>query len=140
MNRHTDYETANQVNKQNDDTGNGIPFDEFTRPVHRTIEIGFTLDFTAAFPSLLLINQPSVQVSVNTHLLTWHGVECKASGNLSHTLRTFSDYDKLDHYQDQEDNKTDYGLALGYPCAKCCDNVPGFGLSQNELSSRYVKR
>ncbi|MNI27197.1 hypothetical protein D3C73_809250 [compost metagenome] len=98
MNRHTDYETANQVNKQNDDTGNGIPFDEFTRPVHRSVEICFTLNFTAAFPCLLLINQTCIKVSINTHLLTWHSIECKPSGNLSNTLRTFSDYDKLDNY------------------------------------------
>ncbi|MMZ58199.1 hypothetical protein D1872_201680 [compost metagenome] len=115
MNRHPDNETADQVNKQNDNAGDSIPFDEFTRPVHRSIEIGFPLNFTAAFLCLLLVNQSRIQVSVNTHLLTWHSIECKASGNLSDTFRAFSDDDKLHNHQNQKDNKTDNRLALRDP-------------------------
>ncbi|MNN33859.1 hypothetical protein D3C81_1476330 [compost metagenome] len=140
MNGHPDNETANQINEQDDNARDGIAFDEFTRPVHRTIEISFALDFAATFPRLLLVDESGIQVSVDTHLLTWHRIECETSRNLSDTLRALGNYDKLNYNQNQKHNKTDYWLSLRYPGTKGSDNVPRFGLSQNKLGSRYVKR
>ena len=40
---------ANNVNQGDDDPGNGIPFDEFHRTIHRTIQLAFLLDRQAVF-------------------------------------------------------------------------------------------
>ncbi|MMZ65370.1 hypothetical protein D1872_277710 [compost metagenome] len=115
MNRHPDNETADQVDQQNNDTGDRIALDEFTRPVHSAVEVGFAFDFGPPFAGLLLIDQPRVQVGIDTHLFPRHRVEGEPRRYLGHALRTLRDDDKLNDHKNQKHDKTDDGLPLGNP-------------------------
>ncbi len=53
---HTNEQAADNVNKENKDTGYGVPFYELTGTVHRAVEIGFTGYVTASGFGFFLID------------------------------------------------------------------------------------
>ena len=73
--QHAENEPANNVDQRDDDAGDGITFDELHRAVHGAVELRFSLQTATAPGCLLLGDRPGAQISVDAHLLAWHGVE-----------------------------------------------------------------
>ena len=120
-----DDHTADDVDQGDDDTGDRIPFDELHRTVHRTIELALFLDRQAFFARLVGIQDPCAHVGVDTHLLTRHGVQGKAGGNLSDPLSTLGDHDELHQGNDQEDNTADDEVSSDDEVTELEDDFPG---------------
>ena len=73
--RHTDRQTADQVDEHDDQAGDGIALDELHRAVHGAVEMALALQHPAQAPRLGLGDVAGAQVAVDAHLLAGHGVE-----------------------------------------------------------------
>ena len=72
---HTDDQTTDQVDQQNQQAGHGVTAHEFGGTVHRTEEVRFLGQLSTALFGGLLVNDAGVQVGVDGHLFTRHGVQ-----------------------------------------------------------------
>ncbi len=103
----TDQHAADQVDEQNQQTGNRIAAHEFTGTVHGTVELGFLGDFGTAALGFRLINEAGVEVGVDRHLFAGHRVEGEARAHLGNTTGTLGDYHEVDDHQNREHHDTD---------------------------------
>jgi flagellar biosynthesis protein FlhA len=61
---------------------------DFYGPMDGASKSGFCGDFFSALTGLVLVDIAGVQVGINCHLLTWHGVQSKASTYFRYTPGT----------------------------------------------------
>ena len=120
---------ADQVNKQDKQTGDGITAHEFTGAVHRAVELGLLGDFLTTQLGLILIDQARVEVSINGHLLTGHGVEGEACAHLGNAPGTFGHNHKVDDHQNGEDHDTNDIIAADHHLAKGLNHLAGRGMA-----------
>ena len=71
---HADSQTTNQVDKQNQDARYRVAADKFGSTVHGAKEIGLLPQFGAPCFGGFLVDHASIQIGVNRHLLTRHGI------------------------------------------------------------------
>ncbi|MNC31779.1 hypothetical protein D3C75_801120 [compost metagenome] len=133
MYRHTDNETTNQIDQQDDNARNGVSLDKFAGTIHRSEKVGFTFDLAPTFSSLLFINHAGVQIGIDTHLFTGHRIQCKPGAYLSYTLRTLRNNNELDDNKDEEDNESNSDLSSGNPAAERCYYLTRMSSRQNQL-------
>ncbi|MPN29050.1 hypothetical protein SDC9_176498 [bioreactor metagenome] len=74
---------------------------------------------------LRLINQSCVQIGVDRHLLTGHGVQRKAGRNFGDTLRTFGHHDKVNDHQNDEHHKTDDKVTADHHLTERLNHLTG---------------
>ena len=70
----TNTDTADYVDNQDHDPGNGVTTHKLRRTVHRTVEIGLVGHVFTACSGLFLIDQTGVQIGVDSHLFTRQSV------------------------------------------------------------------
>ncbi|MNI08442.1 hypothetical protein D3C73_614800 [compost metagenome] len=133
MNGHTDNETANQIDQQNDNTCDGVTLDKFTGTVHRPEKVGFAFNLASTFAGLLFINHAGVQIGIDTHLFAGHRIQCKPGAYLGYTFRTFSNNNELHDDKDQEDNESNSDLSPGNPASERGYNLTRMTIRQNQL-------
>ncbi len=110
----TDQHAADQVDEQNQQTGNRIAAHEFTGTVHGTVELGFLGDFGTAALGFRLIDEAGVEVGVDRHLFAGHRVEGKACAHLGNTAGTLGDNHEVDDHQNREHHDTDDVVATDH--------------------------
>ena len=71
---HADSQTTDQIDEQNQQARNGVPTHELGGTVHGAKEISFLAQFGTPCFGSVLIDDSGVQIGVNRHLLTRHGV------------------------------------------------------------------
>ena len=71
---HADRQATNQIDKQNQDARYRVAAHKFGSTVHGAEEIGLLPQFGAPCFGGFLVDDPGVQIGVNRHLLTRHGV------------------------------------------------------------------
>ena len=107
MLEHTNHDTANEIDYQNHDAGNRVSAHKLRSTVHGTKEVGFLRHIRTPRLGFALLNNSSIEIRVNCHLLTRHRVQGKTGGYFSHTSRAFGDHDKVndgDHNKDHDTN------------------------------------
>ena len=129
---HAERDAADHVDDDDDDSGDRVTLDELRRAVHRTVEVGLGGDLRAALPRLDVGDQPCVEVGVDRHLLTGHGVEGEPRTHLGHALGTLGDDDELDDDEDEEDDGADDERAADGHVAECLDDVSGESVAEHE--------
>ena len=67
------------------DAKSGMIYGE-TCSVKGTEIIGFFLDDSSSRPRVRVINESCIQIRINCHLLSRHGVQCKTCCNLRYSL------------------------------------------------------
>jgi len=102
---HAHSETADHIDRSDDESGDGIATHELAGTVHCAEEVGFLRDAGAPTPRLVFINHPGIQVRIDCHLLAGHGIERESRGDFCDARRTLGDDDEL---HDDEDEKQDY--------------------------------
>ncbi len=139
MLRRADDQAANNVDKQDQDTGDRIAANELAGAVHRAIQVGFLANFLAPHARLILVDNPGIQIRVDRHLLARHGVERESCGDLGDATRAFRHNDKVDDHENTEDNEADRVVAANHELAECLDNLarcPGAGVAVEQYHAR----
>ncbi len=104
---HTDDHSADDVDHDDENAGDGIPADKFAGAVHGTVEIGLAADLQPAFLGFLLVDHAAGQIGVDRHLLARHRIEGETGGNFGNPGGAFGDDDEVDDHEDQEDDGPD---------------------------------
>ena len=104
---YADEHAAGEIQRDDDERGDRIAFDELTGAVHRSVEVRLALNGLALAPRPLGIEDAGVNVGVDRHLLAGHGVEREARRYLGHALRAARDDDELDRHEDRKDDQSD---------------------------------
>src|SRR5690606_24262965 len=131
---------ADNVDDGDQDAGDGVAADELGSTVHGAVEVGLPGDFGPPGPGFFFIDQPGVEVGIDAHLLTRHGVQGEAGGHLGHALGAPGDDDELADDQDEEDDEADYGVAAHHEAAELLDRLPGVAVQQDQPGRRDVER
>ena len=125
MLRHTYRESADNVNDQNQNAGNGIAFYEFTGTIHRTIKIGFGSNIRTPLLRLIGINQPCIQIRINRHLLAGHCVQSKAGTYFRYPACTFGNDHEINDHQNDEHHQTNGVITTDQHFTECLNYFPG---------------
>jgi hypothetical protein len=99
---------------------------------------------TACF-GLCLVDDASVQIGIDGHLLSWHGVEGKARSDLRRTHGAMADDQKLNGDQGQEEDEADDVIPAHHELSKSLDHLAGsrsalIAMQQNAPRARQVER
>ena len=129
---HADGEAADQVDRGDDDGGDGVAADELRGPVHRSVEVGLVGHLLAPAPCLDLVDGSGVQVGVDGHLLARHAVEREASRDLGHPAGAGGDHDELNDDEDEEDDQPHEDGAADHEVAEALDHHAGVAVQEDE--------
>ena len=122
---HADEKTTDDVDKQDQNAGDSIAFNEFGGTVHGAVEVRFAGHFFTAGAGLFLVNQTGVQVGVNRHLFAGHRIEGKAGAHLGDTARTFGHDHEVDDHQDDEHHNTHSVVTADHHVTERFDHLTG---------------
>jgi hypothetical protein len=122
---HADVESAKDVDKGDDQPRDGVTAHEFGSTVHGSIEVGFLGNVFAALAGLGFVNDASVQIGVDGHLLAGHGVEREPSRDFRDPRRAFGDYDELNHEDDDENDDADGERTGRHEAGECVHHFAG---------------
>ena len=140
-----DDDAAEDVDREDDQAGDGVAADEFRRAVHRTEEGALLFELAAALLGDLLVDQPRRQVGVDRHLLAGDGVEGEARANLGDASRALGDDQEVDGDEDEEDDDADDEVAAHHQTGEAADDVAGGGdplgaVGEDQARGRDVER
>ena len=133
----SDNHAADTIDKQDQDTGNGIPLHKFAGTVHGSVEVGLLGYFGTPDLGLLLSDETGIEIGVNGHLFPGHGIQGKACRNLGNTARTLGNYHKVDNHQNGEHDKTDHKVAAHNHIAEGLDNLTGRGATPVPVNQNH---
>ena len=119
MLKHTDGQAADQVDQQNQQTGDGVAADKFGGTVHGTEEVRLLRQFFTAFFGGGLIDHTGVQISVNRHLFTRHGIQGETRVHFGDATGTFGHHNEVDDHQNCKNDKANHVIASNHEFAKC---------------------
>ena len=72
-----------------------------------------------------MVNQAGVQIGVDGHLFTRHGVEGKARAHFGDPFAPFGDHHEVDDHQDDEHHNTDHVVAADHHFTEGLDHLTG---------------
>ena len=116
---------ANQIDRRDDQTSNGIAAHKFRSTVHGAVKTSFRFQFLAPRTGLRFINQPGGQIRINRHLLARHGIQAEARGNFSNSPAALGNDNKIDNQQDEENNQPDGNITAHQEAAKGRNHMAG---------------
>jgi len=141
---HTDGDTTDQVDEQNQQACHCITAHKLAGTIHRAIEVSFLGNFRAPRFGLLLIDQAGVEIGIDRHLLAGHGVQGKTCGNFGNTPGALGDHHEVDDHQDGEHHRTHYVVAADHHLTKRLDHLAGriaafVTIEQHDTRRGYVE-
>ena len=145
MLRHTDGQTANDVDKQDQQTSNRVAAHKLTGTIHRAVEVCLLRYLHAARFSLLLINQARVEIGIDRHLLTRHGIQSKAGTYFGDAAGTLGYHHKVDDHQNGKDHQAHHIVTADHHLTKRLNNLtrrvaPLMAVQQHHPSRGNVER
>ena len=121
----TDDHVADDVDKGNQDAGDGVAANELGGAVHGAVEIAFVFKLFAPRLGLDLVDEARREIRIDRHLLARHGVEAEAGGNLRDSPGTLGDDDEVNDHQNGENDNSDDEITAHDKVAEGFDNVAG---------------
>ena len=137
---HADDEPADDIDKHNNDAGDGVAANEFRGAVHGPVKIRLARYFLAALPRLVLGDEPGIEVGVDRHLFAGHGIEGEPRGHFGNAALAFGDDHELDDDEDDKYDDADDDIALCDERSEHVHHMPGVGLGQDEPRRGDVER
>ena len=142
--QHTNGNTANDVDRKNQQAGNGVALHKLGRTVHGAVEIRFLGDFGTTMLGLILIDQAGVQVRINRHLLAGHGIQRETGAHLGDPAGTLGHDQEVDDHQDRKHHQTHGVIAADQNGAEGFDHFTGgiaafVAVQQNNPGRRHVQ-
>ena len=92
---HTDDKAAGNIDDDDNNSGDGVPFHELRCTVHRPVEIRLPLDFPPSECRFCISDRSLIEIRIDGHLFTGHSVQREAGRDLRHAFRTFGDDNEL---------------------------------------------
>ena len=130
--RHADGETADQVDDDDDEPGDGVALDEFHRAVHGAVKLALALQRAAQRARLGLGDVAVAQLVIDAHLLAGQRVEAEPGRDFGDALAALGDHHELRDGDDEEDDQADRDIAADDEIAERGDDLSGIRLQQNE--------
>ena len=90
-----DDDAAENIDRENDQAGDGVAAHELRGAVHRAEERALLLEFAAAGLRLLVVDEAGGEIGVDGHLLAGNGVEREARADLGDAGRALGDDQKI---------------------------------------------
>src|SRR6185437_10984637 len=106
-----DKDAGQDVDRGDDEAGDGIAADELGSAVHRAEEVALVLDLGAPALRRRLVDEASREIGVYGELLARHAVEAEAGGDLGDAPRALGDDDEIHHDENGEDDNADDEIA-----------------------------
>ena len=103
-----DHDSADQVQHDDHERGDGVALHEFPGAVHRGVEIGLALHARPFATRRVGIQHAGVQIRIDRHLLPRHRVEREPRAHLGDPLGAVGDDDELDRDEDREHDQSDH--------------------------------
>ena len=122
---HADDDSADDVDEDDQQAGDGVAAHEFRGAVHRAEEAAFVFQRLAALLGRLLVDQARGEIGVDRHLLARHGVEVEARRDLGDAPRALGDDDEIHDHENREDDNSDDEIAAHHEVAERLDDVAG---------------
>ncbi len=122
---HADGDTADQVDEQDQQAGDGVTTDELAGAVHRAVEVGLLGHLGAPLLGLGLVDQAGIEVGVDGHLLARHGVQGEARTDLGDASGALGHHHEVDDHEDREHHDTDHVVAADHHLAEGLDHLAG---------------
>src|SRR5690606_31322611 len=135
-----DDEPTYYVDPGYDEAGNRVASDELASTVHRPVKVRLSAHLFTASPGLFFVDQSGVQVGVDGHLFTGHGIEREPCCNLRDTARPLRDHDKVDQHQHDEHDGADHVVARNDELAEGSDQLARFAPAEDQPGGRHVQR
>ena len=107
MLQRADKNPGHDVDHRDDDARDRVPLREAHRAVHGAVELGFVGHFGAAFSGLDFVDEPGVEIRVDTHLLARQRVESEARRHFRDTHGAVVDDHVLNRNQQDENHDAD---------------------------------
>ncbi|MOA01999.1 hypothetical protein D3C78_1214310 [compost metagenome] len=122
---HTDQHAADQVDEEDQQTGDGITAHKLAGTVHRTVELGLLGHLRTSRLGLGLIDQAGIEVGVDRHLLAGHRIEGEARTHLGNTPGTLGHYHEVNDHQNREHHDTDHIVTADHHLTEGLDHLTG---------------
>ena len=100
--QHANGETTHDVDDQNEDACHRVTAYKLGCTIHRAKKISFVTHFAAASFGFFLVNQTSVEVSVDRHLFARHRIQGEAGAHFCHALSTLGHHNEVDDHQNRK--------------------------------------
>ncbi len=120
----SDDEPTNDIDEQNHDPCHGISAHKLAGPIHGPIKIRFLGNIEATLTGFFLTDQTGIEIGIDGHLFTGHGIQGKTGAHLSNSARSFGDHDKVDDHQDQENHDPHCKIPPHQKVSKGLDDLP----------------
>ena len=140
-----DNDAADDIDRHDDQAGDGVAAHELGGSVHGTEEGAFLLQLFAPQLGDVLCNQAGGKVGVDRHLLAGHGVQGETGGHLGDATGTLGDDHEIDDHQDRKDNQADGEAAPGHQAAEAFDHLAGavcalVAMPEDQSGRRHIER
>ena len=122
---HTDGNATDQVDGQDQQAGDGVALDEFTGAVHRAVEVCFLGNFRATVLGFFLVDKTGIEIGIDGHLLTRHGIQGETCAYFRHPASTFGDHQEVDDHEDGEDHQANRVVTADKNRAERLDHLTG---------------
>ena len=123
--RHPDDDAADDVDADDQNTGNRVAAHEFGSAVHGAEEVRFGFQCLAPFARLGFVDQAGRQIGIHRHLLAGHRVQGETRRDFRDAARALGDDDEVHDDEDREHDDADDEIALGNEASEGLDDVAG---------------
>jgi hypothetical protein len=122
-----DQKSGDDVDGGYQNGGDGIALAEARRPVHGAVKFCIAGNLLPPLAGLAFVDQPGIQIGVDSHLLSRHGIKGEARRDFGGAHRAVGDNEVLNGNQGDEEHESDDVIAAHHELAKGLDHVSGGG-------------
>jgi hypothetical protein len=122
---HADDQPGNDVDEGDQHGRQRVALGEADGAVHGTVEVGLAPDASAPLAGFLLVDDAGVQIGVDRHLPSGHGLQGEPGRDFRDTDRAVVDDEELDRDQHQEDDDADHEVAADHELSERLDDAAG---------------
>ena len=138
-------QTAEQIDQQNQQGRDCVTADKFRRTVHRTEEVRLLGQFRAALAGRVLVNDASIQIGINRHLLAGHRIQGEAGVDLGDASCALGDHKEVHDHQNRKNDETDHIVSANDKLAKgrndfSCGVMAFMAAHQNHPGRCHIER
>ncbi len=145
MLHHANAQPADQIDQQNQHTGQGITAHELAGTIHGAVEVGLFADLLTAGDGFFTCQQAGVEIGINGHLLAGHGIQGEPGADFGDPFRALGHHHEINDRENDEHHDPDGVVATDDEIAKGLDHVAGGArplvpVQQYDAGTGHVKR
>ena len=140
MHQRADRYARQDIDRGDNNGGDGVALDELHCAVHCTVQLAFLFQVHTARTGFIHRDYASAQIRIDTHLLTGHRVQRESGTDFRHSLGALRDHHKLHDRDNQEHHAADDDVAADHQIAEGVDDLAGIRVQQNLFGRGNVQR